>query len=64
MLLNVETTKVKQEANEILNTTEKTLYYLLIGTGETKAVMNVGEKTYVNVSKLLAEASKNIVNRK
>lgn len=63
MLLQVDTTKVKQEANAVLNTTEKTLYYLLIGTGETKAVINVGEKTYATVSKLLAEASKNVVNK-
>lgn len=63
MLLSVDTTKVKQEGNTILGTTEKTLYYLLIGTGETKAVINVGEKTYVSVSKLLAEASKNVVNK-
>lgn len=63
MLLEVNTTKVKQEGNAILNTAEKTLYYLLIGTGETKAVINVGEKTYVSVSKLIAEGSKNIVNK-
>lgn len=63
MLLNVETTKVKQEANATLNTTEKTLYYLLIGTGETKTVLNVGEKTYVGVSKLVADASKKPENK-
>lgn len=59
-LLQVDTTKVKQEANAVLNTTEKTLYYLLIGTGETKTVINVGEKTYVTVSKLIAEATKKL----
>lgn len=59
-LLQVDTTKVKQEANAVLNTTEKTLYYLLIGTGETKTVINVGEKTYVTVSKLITEATKKL----
>lgn len=63
MLLEVNTTKVKQDGNDILNTKEKTLYYLLIGTGENKAIINVGEKTYVTVSKLVAEASKSIVNK-
>ncbi len=59
MLLEVNTTKVKQESNAILNTAEKTLYYLLIGQGETKTVINVGEKTYATVSNQLAELSKN-----
>lgn len=63
MLLNIDVTKVKQEGNEVLGSKEKTLYYLLIGTGETKAVINVGEKTYASVSKLVAEASKTIVNK-
>jgi hypothetical protein len=63
MLLEVNTTKVKQEGNTVLDTKEKTLYYLLIGVGQTKAVINVGEKNYVGVSKLLAEGSKNIVNK-
>lgn len=58
MLLNIDTTKVKQEANATLGTTEKTLYYLIIGVGEGKTVINVGEKTYVTVSKQIAEASK------
>lgn len=58
-LLMVDTTKVKQDANSVLGTAEKTLYYLLIGTGETKAVINVGEKTYATVSKLLAKESLN-----
>lgn len=59
MLLEVNTTKVKQEANAVLGTNEKTLYYLLIGSGENKAVINVGEKTYATVSKLVATATIN-----
>lgn len=59
MVLNVETTKVKQEANATLGTNEKTLYYLIIGIGEGKTVINVGEKTYVTVAKQIAEATKN-----
>lgn len=59
MLLQVDTTKVKQDGNAILGTNEKTLYYLLIGTGESKAVINVGEKTYATVSKLLAKETLN-----
>jgi len=63
MLMEVNTTKVKQEANGVLGTAEKTLYYLLIGTGENKTVLNVGEKTYVGVSKQIAEASKRPENK-
>lgn len=52
MKLEVLTTSVKQEANAVLGTKEKTLYYLIIGEGETKVLINVGEKTHENVKKL------------
>lgn len=51
--MRVETTLVKQEANEVLGTKEKSLYYLIITNlkGE-KLVVNVGEKTHDSVRDL------------
>lgn len=52
MKLEVTTTSVKQEANAVLNTKEKELYYLIIGEGESKLVINVGQKTHDSVKEL------------
>lgn len=53
MNVEVNTTEIKQEANAILGTKEKKLYYLIIGTGETKTIINVGLKTYENVTTII-----------
>lgn len=53
MKIEVNVTSVTQSANEVLNTKEKKLFYLLIGEGDTKTLINVGEKTYNNVKKLI-----------
>lgn len=50
--LEVKTTSVTQSANEMLGTKDKTLYYLIIGEGETKVTINVGEKTHKAVNNL------------
>lgn len=50
MKLEVTTTKVKQEANEVLGTKEKELYYLIIGEGDNKLIINVGQKTHDSVA--------------
>ena len=34
---------------------EKTLYWLIIGEGEEKYALNVGEKSYEEVNKLIAK---------
>lgn len=52
MKLEVTTTKVKQEANDVLGTKEKELCYLIIGEGNEKLVINVGQKTHDSVKKL------------
>ena len=56
--VTVKVTSVKQEGNEILGTKEKTLWYLVIGEGENKIQINVGEKTFNGVKKLLDENGK------
>lgn len=58
MKIEVNTTSVKQEANETLGFKEKTLYYLILGEGEGKKVINVGEKTHEAVKELLKQKSK------
>lgn len=50
--LEVKTTSVTQSANEMLGTKDKTLYYLIIGEGETNVTINVGEKTHKAVNNL------------
>lgn len=52
MKIEVATTSVTQTASEVLGTKEKTLYYLIIGEGDNKAVINVGEKTHNTVKEL------------
>lgn len=48
----ITTTSVTQTANELLETKEKTLYYLIIKTGKGKMTVNVGQKTHDQVMEL------------
>ena len=52
MKIEVNTTSTKQDANEVLGTPEKTIYYLIIGDGEKKVVIHVGQKTFESVREL------------
>lgn len=56
--MQVQTTSVTQSANAVLGTTEKTLYYLIIGEGVDKITLNVGEKTHAGVKALVEKEAK------
>lgn len=58
MKINVTVAKSTQSAVPELNMKEKTLYYLVIGEGETAVKLNVGEKTYNSIKDLTDEKSK------
>lgn len=50
---NVTTTSVKQEANDVLGTPEKTLYYLILKNEKGgQMIVNVGQKTHDQVKEL------------
>lgn len=49
MKTEVNATSVTQAANKILGTIDKILYYLIIGEGAEKIVINVGKKTHDSV---------------
>lgn len=52
--MTITTTSVKQEANTVLNTKEKVLYYLIIkNKANEQLVVNVGQKTHDTVQELL-----------
>lgn len=54
--MKVTTTSVTQNANEILGTKEKVLYYLILENDKgEKLVINVGEKTHNGVKALQYE---------
>lgn len=53
--VTVSVGKSTQSAIKELGKAEKTLYFLVIGEGDSKITMNVGEKTYNSVQKLLNE---------
>lgn len=52
MKLEVAVAKSTQSAIPELGKKENNLYYLVLGEGENKVIINVGEKTYNSVSKL------------
>lgn len=58
MQTNVDVAKATQTAIPELDMAEKNLYYLIIGEGEKKVQINVGEKTYTSVAKLIGKMSK------
>lgn len=56
MNATIQTTTVTQTANEVLGTTEKKLYYLIIkNERDEKLTINVGQKTHDSVITLLQE---------
>lgn len=52
MKLEICGAKATQTAVPELGQAEKTLYYLIIGEGDNKVVINVGQKTYEKIEKL------------
>lgn len=52
MNATVTTASSKQQAIKEIGRAESTLYYLIITTDEGKAVINVGKKTYDNITNL------------
>lgn len=58
MKQEITTAKSKQEAIPEIGKKEATLYYLIIGEKEDKIVINVGEKTYNGVQKLITKGGK------
>lgn len=58
MKLEIQTTSVKQEANNILDTKAKTLWYLIIGEKENQVIINVGEKTFDKVNNAIKGGKK------
>lgn len=53
--VTVTVAKTTQSAIPELEQKEKTLYYLVIGEGEGKLIINVGEKTHTQVAKILSK---------
>lgn len=53
MKQEVNTAKSTQPPIPEIGAKEKTLWYLIIGEGETKVIINVGEKTYEKVNTLI-----------
>lgn len=53
--MKVTTAKAEQTAIPELGKDAKTLYYLIVGEGEKKVIVNVGEKTYKGVQNLIEE---------
>lgn len=51
--MKVTTTTMKFEANKELATTERLNYYLILGEGDTKYVMNIGKKSYECINEIL-----------
>lgn len=58
MKQEVKVAKATQSAVPELGTPEKTLYYLIIGEGDSKTIINIGQKTYDSISKLSNEETK------
>nr|WAE43683.1 MAG: hypothetical protein [Microviridae sp.] len=52
--VKIRTTFITQSGNEILGVPDKLLYYLIIESPKGKKVVNVGQKTYDEVFKLIS----------
>lgn len=55
MQTTVNVAKATQTAVPEIGMAEKVLYYLIIGEGEKKVQVNVGQKTYENVAKVIGK---------
>lgn len=55
MKTEIIATKLQTNTLTMDGTKEKTLYYLTIGTGEKKLILNVGEKTYNTIKQMEEE---------
>lgn len=53
MKIEVKTAQSTQTAIPELGRAEKKMYYLIIGEGDDKAEINIGQKTYEKVAKLI-----------
>ena len=53
--MKISTIQQTQGALPELNRQEKTIYWLIIGEGEHKYVINVGKKTYEEINKLITK---------
>lgn len=53
MKIEVKTAETVQTGNEVLGSKDKKLLYLVLGEGENKVVMNIGEKSYSAINKLI-----------
>lgn len=56
--ITVQVAESTQTGNEVLGTKDKKMYYLVLGEGTEKVTLNVGEKTYTGVKKLLENKNK------
>lgn len=56
--LEVTAAKSVQTAVPLLDKEEKTIYYVVVGEGPDRIVINVGKKTYDGITKLLNEQEK------
>lgn len=57
MKLEIKTAKSTQSAVPELKREEKTLYFLIIGNEDAIVTLNVGEKTYNSITKLIENES-------
>lgn len=64
MKVEVQITQGKQIAIPELGRKEKILSYLIIGEGENKTVINIGEKTYESIKSYLEDEQKELGTNK
>lgn len=60
MKLEIKTAKSVQNAIPELKREERTLYFLVIGNDDGIVTMNIGEKTYNSIEKLLKNETPDI----
>lgn len=63
MKLEVTVAKSTQTAIPELGKKETTLYYLVIGEGDDKVVINVGEKTFTKVQDIAMKETSRLVDQ-